>query len=48
MLEEFNLPTVHVETSDIEILAHSVNTQRLKNNPVIFSVEELRRLYEEV
>ena len=33
---------------DIELLVQSVNPERLSNNPIMFSSEELREMYEEI
>ena len=42
---EIELPKVKIVSDDIKVLAESVNTERLKNNPVIFSGDELAELY---
>lgn len=42
---ELKLPMVQIGPGDIKMLAESVNAERLKNNPVMFSEEELAELY---
>jgi len=42
------LPPSSAKTDDLGILAHSVNPQRLENNPSLLSGDEIKDLYKEV
>ncbi len=48
LLEEIGIKGPEAPKSDIEILASSVNTSRLKNNPVELSYDTLYKLYYEI
>lgn len=42
------LPPKNAIASDIELLTNSVNTKRLKNNPVLLSKDAIREIYKEI
>lgn len=48
MLLELELPRIKIDSWNIRELAESVNGERLKNNPVIFSEGELVELYKSI
>lgn len=48
MILELQLPQIQIKPQDIEVLTHSVNVERLKNNPVMFSEDELEYLYKNI
>ena len=48
MIESFDLPKININSSDMDMLASSVNINRLKNNPVLFEYDEIFKLYEEI
>lgn len=48
IIESFELPKIRIYSTDIDMLAKSVNISRLKNNPVMFNYNEIFKLYEEI
>ncbi|MDD3382095.1 MAG: iron-containing alcohol dehydrogenase [Bacilli bacterium] len=48
IINEFNLETPKATKEEIEILASSVDVNRLKNNPVILSKEVLKEMYQSI
>ena len=49
LLQTLNiLPPENVHPDDLDILTHSVNTQRLENNPVLFDRDTIKALYKEI
>lgn len=48
MLNSFNLPKILVDEKDILTLAESVNIERMTNNPVDFTFEEICSIYREM
>ena len=48
IISYMKLEKVEIKDKDISILLESVNEERLKNSPVIFSKEEIREIYEKV
>lgn len=48
IINEFNLETPKATKEEIEILASSVDVNRLKNNPVILSKEVLKEIYKKM
>lgn len=48
-LSSFNLPKIKARNSgDIEVLARSVNKERLKNNPIPLSFFQIKNIYEKI
>ena len=48
-LQQLGMQTdMHVKEEDLEILTQSVNTDRLKNHPVTFSKDNIRKMYTEI
>lgn len=45
IIEEFDLPKVTIDPADLDLLTDSVNVERLGNNPILFTRDELRALY---
>jgi alcohol dehydrogenase class IV len=45
IIMEFALPKVRINENEIVELVEEINMDRLKNNPVSFSEEELKELY---
>lgn len=48
IITEFSLPEIMINEEEIVELVHTINMDRLKNNPIDFSVEELGKLYREI
>lgn len=48
IITEFALPEIMINEDEIVELVHTINMDRLKNNPIDFSVEELGELYREI
>ena len=48
ILKEMELDKPNVNIGDIDILASSVNKERLKNNPIVFNKDEIRILYNSI
>jgi len=48
IIEELHMPKVEIEYKDLEILTNSVNLERMKNNPVIFTATEINNLYKNI
>lgn len=42
---ELELNTFEIREEDIDILTNSVNTERLKNNPIIYNDEQIKDIY---
>ncbi len=45
IIDNCNMPKVNIDSKDIEILVHSVDMQRMGNNPIVFNEEEIEKLY---
>ena len=45
LINELNLPVKKVRREDVELLARAVDLGRMGNNPVIFTLEEIKELY---
>ncbi len=45
LINELNLPVKKVGREDVELLARAVDLGRMGNNPVIFTLEEIKELY---
>ncbi len=48
LLSELELAAPNARKNDLDILVHSVNPIRLKNNPVLLSEEDIERLYRKI
>ena len=48
MLTALNMEMPDVKKEDLEILVHSVNKERLENNPVKIDENNIRKLYQEI
>ena len=48
MVNSFNLPKVPIREEDIIALSKSVNIERMKNNPVEFTFDEISYIYREI
>lgn len=48
LIKELDLPKVFIKKGDLEILVNSVNIERMSNNPIYFSREELYELYKSI
>ncbi len=45
IMNEMEIPKVNLQDHQIDNLAETINTERMKNNPVIFNKKEIRQLY---
>ena len=48
LLDELNVKIPLVQEEDYDILIHSVNSTRLKNNPVELDIQSINRLYHQI
>lgn len=48
LITELNLPKIEIKSSDLDNLVSSVNIERMNNNPIPFSKEELYNLYSSI
>ena len=48
LITELNLPPINIKDTDLETLISSVNINRLNNNPIIFTKDELYNLYKDI
>ncbi len=48
ILNEFRLPKIKINEDELSILVNSVNVERLKNNPIIFTFNEIENLYKDI
>jgi alcohol dehydrogenase class IV len=48
LIKKMDLPKINIADEDLEILASSVNPERLQNNPVVFSKEILFNIYRDI
>ena len=48
ILNDLNMEMPDVKKEDLEVLVHSVNKERLKNNPVTIDENNIRKLYQEI
>lgn len=48
ILNEFDLPKINIKDEDIQMLVNTINIERMKNNPVNFTSNEIYKLYKEI
>lgn len=48
MLKELEMDRPEIEDQDLDLLVHSVNIERLKNNPIALGEDDIRLLYKEL
>ena len=48
LVSELDLPIKRVKCEDVALLAQCVDLGRMGNNPVVFTLEEIKQLYEEL
>lgn len=48
LLNHLNLYDVHINKSDLDFLVNSVNTERLQNNPISLSKDDIKIIYEKI
>lgn len=45
IFNQFNLPKIHIKEQNLPVLVNSVNIERMNNNPIKFTLNEVEHLY---